>query len=141
MTLRQAEEYLRRDDKALRLRRSMEGPNVLVERKTFRGVYGAHGPDGLVWTPDAGRRREEGHLLVCTLPGFTVDARSLRESLQRADTWRQRDRIDRVERRDRLAHEARKRARTENIRYKSHEIFDRYVWQSKSRVSTYLGSR
>lgn len=135
-----AERKLRQDDKALRLRFSAEGPNVLVERKTFRGQYGAHGPDGLVWLPDAGRRREEGHVPVCSLPREGFDASDLRQALREADSWRRWDsraenRADMMERADRQAKEHKRFNRQQDVKQRAAQAWDRYAWGSKSRVS------
>lgn len=112
----------------------MEGPNVLVERKTKRGKIGAIGPEGLVWRPDAGRRYEEGHVLVLALPAADFNVRDLRETLQRADTWRAPGWIDNIERKERQAVADRKRSRSHDMRYKAVEVFDRYVWKHKQRT-------
>lgn len=133
--LSRAEQYLRRDDKALRLRYSQEGPNILVERKTKRGRIGSVGPDGLVWRPDAGRRYEEGHVLVLSLPRADFNVRSLRDSLQAADTWKKPGWIDEIERRGRVQAMQRKQHRQANMRYKAGEVFDRYAWRTKMRVA------
>ncbi len=133
--LSRAEQYLRRDDKALRLRHSMEGPNILVERKTKRGRIGAIGPEGLVWRPDAGRRYEEGHVLVLSVPVDAFNARVLRESLQAADTWKTPDWIRNMERKDDYQKAHRIQTRKDNMRYKASELFDKYVWKYKQRVA------
>lgn len=137
MTLNQAERLLRQDDKALRLRFSAEGPHILVERKTFRGRIGSVSPQlGRPWAPDAGARRELGHVLVATIARDAFNVGVLRESLRAADSWRQSKPLwQRVEE----AEEAKKRrvvlARKDGLRYKASEVFDRYVWNTKSRVS------
>lgn len=137
MTLHQAERLLRQDDKALRLRFSAEGPNILVERKTFRGRIGSVSSQlGQPWQPDAGARRELGHVLVATIARDAFDVGVLRESLRSADTWRSTKPLwQRVEE----AEEARKKrvvlARKDGLRYKSSEVFDRYVWKYKQRVN------
>jgi hypothetical protein len=133
--LSRAERYLRRDDKALRLRQSMEGPNILVERKTKRGRIGAIGPEGLVWRPDAGRRYEEGHVLVLSVPTDAFNVRVLRESLQAADTWKTPDWIREMERKDDAQKANRIKTRKDNMRYKASELFDRYVWKYRQRVA------
>lgn len=137
MSLSKAEQLLRQDDKALRLRHSLEGPYILVERKTFRGRIGSISPQlGRDWAPDAGARRELGHVLVASIPRNAFDVRVLRESLRAADTWRASKPLwQRVEE----AEEAKRRrvvlARKDGLRYKSSEVFDRYVWKYKQRVN------
>lgn len=133
--LSRAERFLRRDDKALRLRHSQEGPNILVERKVKRGRIGSIGPEGLVWRPDAGRRYEEGHVLVLSVPSDSFNARILRESLQAADTWKTPDWIRDMERKDDQQKAQRKKTRQDNMRYKASELFDKYVWKYKMRVA------
>lgn len=133
--LSRAETYLRRDDKALRLRYSQEGPNVLVERKTKRGRIGAIGPEGLTWRPDAGRRYEEGHVLVLSVPIDAFNARDMRETLQAADTWKTPDWIRKIEREDNRIKASRIQTRRDNMRYKASQLFDRYVWKNKQRVA------
>ncbi len=113
----------------------MEGPNVLVERKTKRGRIGAIGPEGLVWRPDAGRRYEEGHVLVLSVPKDAFNARDLRESLQAADTWKTPDWIRNIEREDNRIKAQRIKTRKDNMRYKASELFDKYVWKYKQRVA------
>lgn len=138
--LARAEKLLRRDDKAIRLRFSREGPNVLVERKTFRGTLGAVAPGGYKYLPDAGRRHEEGHLPVCSLPREGFSLRDLRDSLRAADSWRMWDSSSRplwrrVEEAEDSAKSRIVRARKDNLRYKAEEVWNRYAWTSKSRVS------
>ena len=135
MDLRKAETFLRRDDKALRLRESYTEDAVLVERKTKTGRIGAHGPGGLVYLQDAGRRHEEGHVLVLSVPKQDFNLRRLRESLQAADTWHAPDWIREIERKDEYIKAQRIKTRKDNIRYKASEVFDRYVWKYKQRVS------
>jgi hypothetical protein len=135
MDLRKAELYLRRDDKALRLRESLEGRNILLERKTKRGVIGSIGPGGLVWRPDSGRRREEGHVLVMSIEREDFDPRRLRQALQRADTWKNPDWIRDLERRDDQKKSQRVKTRKDTIRYKASELYDRYSWKMGERVS------
>lgn len=134
-----AERTLRKDDRALRLRLSAEGPNVLVERKTFRGQVGSHGPDGLVWRPDAGRRREEGHVPVCSLPRDGFDVADLRQALREADSWRRWDqsssRIREMEAYDEYRKKKQILDRKDGMRYRAGNIYDRYAWATKSRVS------
>ena len=138
--LKRAEYVLRQDDKALRLRMSMENPFVLVERKTFRGRVGCYGPNGLVWLPDAGRRREEGHVPVATIHKDWFSLNDLRYSLRVADSWRRWDHNARPM--ADLAHEldeqkaAKTKAdRSDNLRYKTNELYDRFVWKMKSRIA------
>jgi hypothetical protein len=136
MTLLQAEQYLRRDDKALRLRHSQEGPNILVERKTFRGQYGVVSKQlGRDWAPDSGCRRELGHVLVATIHRDLFNLHELRESLLAADSWRQdTPHWKRVEEADERKKAQAVRTRKDGLRYKASELFDRYSWKMKSRV-------
>jgi hypothetical protein len=136
MTLVQAEQYLRHDDKAIRLRRSLEGPNILVERKTFRGRYGAHSAQlGADWNPDSGARRELGHVLVATIHRDLFNLHELRASLQAADSWRQSTpHWKRVEDAEATKKAQAVRSRKDGLRYKASELFDRYSWKMKSRV-------
>jgi hypothetical protein len=139
--LERAERHLRSYDKALRLRRAHDDkPELLVERKTFRGRYGSIGPGGLVWLPDSGRRREEGHVLVCSVPRDIFVAADLLDTLRAADLWRTYDQSAepewrRVERADDRIKQQRINHRRDFNRYKASEIFDRYVWKHKQRVS------
>src|SRR3972149_3513313 len=124
MTLERAERRLRHYDKALRVRRSNEQPAVLVERKTMRGRIGSVGPGGINWTPDVGRRREEGHVLVCMVPREGFDAERLLDSLKEADTWSLHNTsADPLWRRAEREDDARKRrlvkARQDGLRYKA----------------------
>lgn len=137
MTLRKAEQVLRQDDKAIRLRMSQEGPYVLIERKTFRGRIGSVSKQtGTEWAPDGGVRRELGHVLVGSVHRDMFDVDVLRESLRASDTWRhakplwQRTEEAEAARKQRIV-----RARKDNLRYKASEFFDRYVWTYKQRVS------
>lgn len=139
--LRQAERRIRRHDRALRLRYSLEQPGtILIERKTFRGRIGSVGPGGLTWTPDAGYRREWGHLPVASVRAEWFDPVALEDALKAADTWRRWDadadplwkRVEDAEERERAA---RWRRHRDTIRYKASELFDRYVWRYKQRVS------
>ena len=108
--LSRAERKLRSYDKALRLRRSMQGPLILLERKTYRGRVGSMGPEGIVWTPDIGRRHEEGHVLVKQIEPEKFNVNRLLQHLQAADTWKQPGWIEEIERRERQA-KARQRLR------------------------------
>lgn len=132
--LSRAERTLRGYDKALRLRRSMQGDLILVERKTYRGRIGSTGPEGLAWTPDIGRRHEEGHVLVCHVAPEKFRVHSLLKHLQAADTWKQPGWIEKIERDERMAKEHRKVSRLSDIKDKAASTFDRYVWQNKQRV-------
>ena len=137
MTLAQAERYLRRDDKALRLRYSQEGPNILVERKTFRGRIGSHSPlHGQDWSLDGGVRRELGHVLVATIHRDSFDARILRESLMAADSWRRETPLWReAEESDARRKAQQIRSRKDGMRYRASNLYDNYVWKYKSRVN------
>ena len=137
MTLSQAERYLRRDDKALRLRYSLEGPHILVERKTFRGRIGSVSKQlGELWMPDSGIRKELGHVLVATLPRDGFDAHVLRDSLMAADSWKREAPLWRqAEEADERKRAMQIRRRRDGMRYKASEVFDRYVWKHKQRVS------
>src|SRR6267142_7105248 len=87
--LEKAERYLRRDDKAIRLRWSMQQPyTILLERKTFVGRIGALLPNREVYLPDSGYRREWGHVHVATIPVESFFPMLLREALQQSDTWK-----------------------------------------------------
>lgn len=137
MTLAQAEQYLRRDDRALRLRPSLEGPNILVERKTFRGRVGTVSPQlGTHWSPDGGIRRELGHVLVATIHREAFDAEVLRSSLREADTWRRSTpHWQRVEEQDAREKAQKVRTRKDGIRYKTENLWNTYAWRSKARVN------
>jgi hypothetical protein len=118
----------------------MEGPAVLVERKTRRGRIGSLGPNGLEWRRDAGYRFENGHVSVASIPLDSYDFSTLRDSLQAADTWRKWDRGARptwegVEAREAAQKAAKRRHRQEDIRYRTSELYDKYVWKYKSRIS------
>lgn len=128
------ERYLRNYDKALRLRRSMQGPLILVERKTYRGRVGSIGPEGLVWTPDIGRRHEEGHVLVKQIEPEKWNVRRLLDHLKAADSWKQPGWIEQIERRERQAKARQRFNRQSDIKQKAADTFDRYVWTNKQRV-------
>ncbi len=132
--LSRAERTLRNYDKALRLRRSMQGDLILVERKTYRGRIGSIGPEGLEWTPDIGRRHEEGHVLVLHVAPEKFRVQALLKHLKAADTWKQPGWIQKIEDNERKAKEHRKFSRSSDMKYKAGEVFDRYVWQNKQRV-------
>lgn len=133
------EKILRRYDKALRLRESTEDPYLLLlERKTFRGRIGSQIPGGGNWTPDMGRRKEEGHVFIGSFPRSLPIQQVLAE-LQGVDTWkRDRPLWQRVEEEDNRRKAHRKAMRTEDIRYRTTELFDRYMWRSKARVDVPL---
>ena len=133
--LSRAESTLRAYDKALRLRRSMQGDLILVERKTYRGRIGSRGPEGIEWTPDIGRRHEEGHVLVCHVAPEKFTTASLLKHLKAADTWKQPGWIEKIERDERMAKAHRKVSRLSDIKDKAASTFDRYVWSTKSRVA------
>lgn len=134
--LSRAERLLRRDDKALRLRFSLEdGGKILIERKTFRGRIGALGPGGLEWRPDTGYRREHGLVAVASVPSDGFVLGDLRMALRAADTWKKDPLWRRVEEQDEMRRAKKKLDRKDNIRYKTSELFDRYMWRSKARVS------
>lgn len=135
-----AQRFLRRDDPALRLRFAAESPDVLVERKTFRGRIGSVGPDGIEWPVDSGRRREEGHVLVAAIPRSVFDAQEVRAALQAADTWRRWESRSRPRHLDIEEAESRRKAhrrfsRQQDTRYKVSEMFDRMMWREKSRIA------
>lgn len=134
MSLQSAERTLRNYDKALRLRRSMQGDLILVERKTYRGRIGSVGPEGLAWTPDIGRRHEEGHVLVLHIAPEKFQVNALLKHLQAADTWKQPGWIQKIEDDERRGKEARRHSRMSDIKDKAASTFDRYVWKTKSRI-------
>lgn len=134
--VRQAEKFLRRDDKALRLRVDEQHPHILlIERKTFRGRIGKM----LMGLPfpqkAAGRRREEGHVFVAHLIAVGVNARDLRHQLQAADTWRHKNRLwQRVESQDLLYSGSKAISKMQEHEHRASQLFDRYVWKHKQRV-------
>lgn len=135
-----AQQFLRRDDPALRLRFAAESPDVLIERKTFRGRVGSVGPDGLDWPVDSGRRREEGHVLVASIPRADFDPRTVRAALQEADTWRKWESRSRPRHLDVEEAESRRKAhrrlsRQSDTHQRVADMYDRYVWKYKSRVA------
>lgn len=137
--LTKAQRRLRQDDRRLRLRFSYESPTVLIERQTFRGRIGRT-LNGEAYTQDAGRRREEGHVVIATVPIELFDAESVRMELRAGDTWRQWDRSagDRameLERRESLALANRRASRFSDIQEHAADVWNRYAWTSKSRVS------
>lgn len=133
------EQRLRRYDKALRLRESVEDPyKLLLERKTFRGRIGSHIPGGDSWTPDMGRRKEEGHVFIGSFPR-SVSILQVLDELRNADTWKRDRPLWRiVEEADDRRKAHRKAMRSEDIRYRTTELFDRYCWKMKSRVDVPL---
>lgn len=132
--LSRAEKTLRSYDKALRLRRSMQGDLILLERKTYRGTYGSIGPEGISWTPDIGRRHEEGHVLVLQIGPERFSVNALLKHLKAADTWKQPGWIEKIERDERMAKAHRRVSRQSDLKDKAAGLFDRYVWQNKQRV-------
>ena len=132
----QPERQLRSYDKALRLRKSFESDTVLLERKTFVGRIGSIGPGGMEWSKDVGRRREEGHILVLSINREELNILRLLDSLKQADTWKFKVPLwKQVEDSDEKVKLSKQRMRQDIIRYKSSELFDRYVWKYKQRVS------
>jgi hypothetical protein len=112
----------------------MQGDLILLERKTSRGRIGSIGPDGIEWTPDVGRRREEGHVLVKQIAPELFTVGRLLDYLKAADTWKQPGWIEKMEREERLAKEHRKSSREADMRYRASQVFDRFVWTNKQRV-------
>lgn len=140
MDLSTYERLLRRDDRALRLRMSMESARILIERKTFRGRIGALLPGGLPHPPDGGRRREEGHVLVASVRPDQFFFNELRDSLREADTWRRWDRNAdpswrRLEDEEQRRERERRFRRQMDARYHASQLFDRYTWKHKQRIS------
>ena len=132
----QAERQLRTYDKALRLRKSFESDTVLLERKTFVGRIGSIGPGGMEWSKDVGRRREEGHILILSINRDELHIPLLLDALKQADTWKFKVPLwKQVEDSDERVKLSKQRMRQDIIRYKSSELFDRYVWKYKQRVS------
>lgn len=131
------QQRLRQYDKALRLRVSQEQPNtILIERKTFRGKYGVLPPSGLEYSLDAGRRREEGHVPVGSVPAYRYDPLEIMRSLQAADTWRHaRPLWRRVEEQEESRQYWKRRVRSNDLLARTHDTYDRYVWKVGSRVS------
>ena len=132
--LSRAEQTLRQYDKALRVRRSMQGDLILIERKTYRGRIGSIGPEGIIWTPDIGRRHEEGHVLVKQIAPEAFNVNRLLDHLRAADTWKQPGWIEKIERNERLAKQHQRLARQSDLKEKAGQLFDRYVWTNKQRV-------
>lgn len=140
MTLSRQQAYLRRYDRALRLRVSHEQQEtVLVERKTFCGKYGTMAPGSVLWSPDTGRRKEEGHVAVASIQVQCFNLQDLVDSLREADTWQRWNRDykplwQRVEEREARAKLDRRIDRQEELRYRASQLFDRYVWKHKQRI-------
>jgi hypothetical protein len=139
--LKHAQVILRHLDKALRLRYAiMEPYTIIIERKTFRGRIGALLRGVPYEDQDAGFRAENGHVSVASIRSSFWNTADIRDALMAADSWR-RDRplwqeLD--ERDGDRGQYARARARAKRqdmIRYKTSELFDRYVWRYRQRVS------
>ena len=141
LDLRRGEARLRSYDRALRLRISQEKEaTILLERKTYRGEIGSVGPQHLLWRPDTGRRREEGHVDVGSIHAAVFNLEDLLDSLKHADTWQRWSRNAvplwrQVEEREAREKAQRTRTRQDNMRYKASQLFDRYSWLYKSRIS------
>lgn len=135
MSLERDERKLRLYDKALRVRRSNHGDLILLERKTSRGRIGDVGPEGIVWTQDIGRRHEEGHVLVKQIGPEKWNVNRILDWLRAADTWSKPNWIRDVEDKDRWSKEHRKISRSQDMRAKAAETWDRYAWKSKSRIA------
>lgn len=134
--LASAERFLRHYDKALRLRRSLERPGViLLERKVRRGRIGAS-LKGEPYPPDAGYRAEWGYVNVGAVPDDKFDRRTLLDSLQQADSWKlPRPLWEYEEARDASALERKRLRRQDAIRYRAESLWSTYVWKYKQRVS------
>ena len=135
MSLSKDERTLRHYDKALRVRRAAHGDLILLERKTYRGRIGSLGPEGIEWLQDAGRRHEEGHVLVTQVGPEKWSVNAILRWLKAADTWKQPGWITKIEDDERRAAAHRKFSRSSDMRYKAAETFDRYSWRAKSRVA------
>jgi len=130
------EQVLRQYDKALRLRKSFESDVILLERKTFRGRIGSVGPEGLTWSKDVGRRREEGHLLIMSIHRDEFSVNRLLMALRQADTWKHEKPLwKQVEDADEQTKLRKRRNRSDIIRYRTSELFDKYCWTYRQRVS------
>jgi hypothetical protein len=133
--LRVAERVLRLYDKALRLRFSEIEPHiVLIERKTFRGRIGKLFR-GEPFSPDQGRRAEQGHVHVASLPAAVFETAALRDALIAADSWKRgipawqaAEAADDAEKTRRILR------RKDMLRYKASELFDRFAWRYGMRV-------
>jgi hypothetical protein len=130
------EKTLRQYDKALRLRKSFESDTVLLERKVARGKIGSLGPDGMLWSKDVGRRREEGHVLLMSIHRDEFDTNKLLDTLKATDSWKRDVPIWRmVEEADKRKAARDVRNRQMGLRYKASALYDNYVWCYKSRVN------
>ena len=133
--LERAEHRLRKNDRALRLRFSLERPAILIERKVRRGRIGPmlHGE---AYSPDAGSRIELGHVNVGAIPRDKFDFRLLEEQLRAFDTWKGDKplwrRMEEQEERDKSLVVQR---RKDMVRYRTEDMWDNYVWKYKQRVS------
>lgn len=140
MDLGVAERRLRRYDKLLRLRHSLVGPNILVERKTYVGRIGALLPDGEAYLPDSGYRKEWGHVHVAAIHEDVFDPVALLDSLKLADTWHWGEsRADKIEREDAMKAADKKRNRESELRYRAANLWSNYVRKYKQRIYGGLG--
>lgn len=117
------------------MRFSLDTADILIERKTFRGRVGALLKGADYPTMDAGYRREWGHVPVATIAPVYFNLPSLAATLQETDSWRG-DRphwVD-VEARESRTVAEKKRQRQELVRYRTEELWNRYVTQYKQRV-------
>jgi len=140
--LAKAESFLRRYDKALRLRFSIEQPyTVLIERKTFRGRIGALlKTEGVDYAPDAGYRQEVGHIPIASMRASDFDQVQLLEALKSIDTWRRDEPMWRtLDKRDgdhgQYEHARRRMRRQSMLTERTGGLWDRYVWKYKQRVN------
>jgi hypothetical protein len=110
---------------------------VLVERKTFRGIIGVQDPDGHDWNDRvSGRRREEGHVLILSIHRDEFDVERLLQTLKQVDTWKYGTPLwQQAEEADERKARSKKLRRSDFIRYKASEAFDKYVWRNKQRVT------
>lgn len=133
------ERALRRYDRALRVRRSLERPVWFLERKAQRGRIGDLAPDRQPWPPDMGRRYEEGHVLIAEFTALPP-AEDLLRALRAMDTWyrwdlRRPPYWRQVEEAEQARAAAVRRSRRLDLQAKASEVFDRYVWRYRQRVS------
>lgn len=135
--LRRAERKLREYDKALRLRYSaLRASTLLLERKTFRGRIGRCLPGGDAYDLDGGRRREEGHVLIASLPDKGFNVSQLLDTLRARDTWRHAKPLwQRVEEREAYLNATQKISKSNDNMHKAAEFWNRYAWSTKSRVA------
>jgi hypothetical protein len=135
--LAESERFLRRYDKALRLRRSLEIPGtILLERKVRPGRIGACLKSGEPYPPDAGYRAEWGYVNVGAIPEYKFDSRILLDSLKQADSWKlPRPLWYYEEERDATAKDRARLRRQDAIRYKAENLWNNYVWTYRQRVS------